>query len=96
MVPALAKPWLKHIEGFCRHIADIPEHIGPGSITRVRPHVLDCTGRQPSQIGRLPTEDFRLDAGFPYFAVPSGRVEAKNLRDRDSPLNPEWQSGVWR
>ena len=68
-----------------RHIADVLAHLTPGSLTRVRLELMHWTGMRPSQMGRLQTDDFRLDEPIPYVAVPRG----KGGRIAAVPLVPE-------
>ncbi len=68
-----------------RHIADVLAEIPAGSVTRVRLELMHWTGMRPSQMGRLRTEDFRLDEPIPYVAVPRG----KGGRIAAVPLVPE-------
>ena len=67
------------------HIAAVLAEIPVGSVTRARLDLMHWTGMRPSQMGRLRTEDFRLDEPIPYVAVPRG----KGGRIAAVPLVPE-------
>lgn len=67
------------------HIAEVVARITPGSLTRVRLELMHWTGMRPSQMGRLRSDDFRLNEPIPYVAVPRG----KGGRIAAVPLVPE-------
>ena len=56
-----------------RHIAQVLFHLTPESLTRVRPEHMHWTRMRPSRMGRLRSDDFRLDEPIPYVAVPRGK-----------------------
>ena len=55
------------------HIADVLEHLTPGSKTIVRLRLMHWTGMRPSQMARLRPDDFRLDEAIPFVVVPRGK-----------------------
>ena len=55
------------------HIAEVLAQLTPGSKTVVRLRLMHWTGMRPSQMGRLRSEDFRLDEPTPFVVVPRGK-----------------------
>ena len=55
------------------HIADVLEHLTPGSKTVVRLRLMHWTGMRPSQMARLEPDNFRLAEPVPYVVVPRGK-----------------------
>ena len=55
------------------HIADVLAQLTPGSRTVVRLRLMHWTGMRPSQMGRLRSENFRLDEPTPFVVVPRGK-----------------------
>ena len=55
------------------HIAGVLARLTPGSKTVVRLTLMHWTGMRPSQMGRLRSEDFRLDEPTPFVVVPRGK-----------------------
>ena len=55
------------------HIAEVLAQLTPGSRTVVRLRLMHWTGMRPSQMGRLQSDDFRLDEPMPFVVVPRGK-----------------------
>ena len=64
------------------HIADVLAQLTPGSKTVVRLRLMHWTGMRPSQMGRLRSEDFRLDEPTPFVVVPRAAREGGWQRSR--------------